>query len=272
MAFTADIRLTRRQPGTSEQQPLWFRSIGRSRVAHAYEALQNLGLFICRQQEVGFRMPSRVAMKQVKFQRIGGLSPGVVIKAVAVRAADSDDYVDAILPTPTLAAGSNAYELLLGGLDGRREVSASKTRSKASKVKTRQQSPAGATQERAVDSTPAEQPLHDSNDASSSDDRSGGATDQPEDVPEVTDQAVADFFTNHFDSSSKVPADDGQTSSTWKDVPGSFPDWPGTSWLTTGQSLPQVCSLLCGGGYMQQFQELVTTAMCTQLCLLVNFV
>ncbi|KAL3145860.1 hypothetical protein ABBQ38_015229 [Trebouxia sp. C0009 RCD-2024] len=201
-------------------------------------------------------MPSRVAMKQVKFQRIGGLSPGVVIKAVAVRAADSDDYVDAILPTPTLAAGSNAYELLLGGLDGRREVSASKTRSKASKVKTRQQSPAGATQERAVDSTPAEQPLHDSNDASSSDDRSGGATDQPEDVPEVTDQAVADFFTNHFDSSSKVPADDGQTSSTWKDVPGSFPDWPGTSWLTTGQSLPQAYGLLSKYGIKARLQTL----------------
>ncbi|KAL3155972.1 hypothetical protein ABBQ32_012964 [Trebouxia sp. C0010 RCD-2024] len=204
-------------------------------------------------------MPSRVAVKQVNFKKMRGSGRGMAIKTAAVQAADSDDDIDAVLPTPTLAAGSNAYELLLGGLDGRREAPASKARSKASKVKTRLGSSAGATQERAVNSTLAEQPLHDSNDASSSDDaddRSGGATDQPEDAPEVTDQAIADFFTSHFDSSSKVLADDGKPSSTWQDVPGSFPDWPGTSWLSTRQSLPQAYGQLSKYGVKARLQSL----------------
>lgn len=163
------------------------------------------------------------------------------VRAAAVQAADSDDDIDDALPTPAVATGRNAYELLLGGLDRLHEAPQSDIRSKVPKVKTRHPSTAGALQERAAGSTPAEQPLHVSNDASSSDDaddRSGGATEEA-DTPEVANQGTADFFSEHFDSSSGAPADDGKASLSWTEASQSRSDWPGTSWLTTGQSLPQ---------------------------------
>lgn len=170
-------------------------------------------------------------------------------KATAVQAVASDDDFDDFLPTPAIAIGSNAYELLLGGLDRLHEAPMSNIRSKAPKVKTRHPSTAGAPQQRAADRTPAEQPLHHSNDASScdddADDRSGGATEEAADAAEVADQGIADFFSSHFDSSSGVPADHCKASSCWTEASQSRSDWPGTTWLTTGQPFPQVCRHNC---------------------------
>lgn len=189
-------------------------------------------------------------MNLVKRKKRGRPGTGVAsihAETVAMQAGNSDDDVDDAFGVPAVAAGSNAYELLLGGLDRLRDAPLSKARSKASKVKIRQHSTAGARQEQAVDSTPAEQPLHDSNDASSSDDaddRSGGATEELEDTPEVAGQAIADYFSTRFDSSSSVSVDDGKPSSACKDIAHPFPAWPGTTWLTSGQALPQVCPSL----------------------------
>lgn len=190
-------------------------------------------------------------MKSQKAQKNGRPGPGLAsqgAKIVAAQAADSDEDFDDFLPAPAVATGSNAYELLLGGLDRFYEAPLSNIRSKPPKVKTRHPSTAGAPQERAADSTPAEQPLHDSNDASSSDDgaddRSGGATEEAADTAEVADQGVADFFSNHLDTSSG-PADYEKASSTWTEASHSGSDWPGTTWLTTGLSFPRVCQHLC---------------------------
>ena len=188
-------------------------------------------------------------MKLLKSRKTGRKGTAVPSDyAKTVQAADSDDEFDDVLPTPAVTAGSsNAYELLLRGLDRLHDAPVPKVRrSKASKVKTRHRSTAGASPERAVDSTPAEQPLHDSNDASSSDDaddRSGGATEEAADTAEVADQGTADFFSDHFDGPSGVPADDGKASSSWTEDSQSRTDWPNTTWLTTGQSLPQVRQL-----------------------------
>ena len=190
-------------------------------------------------------MKSQKACKRV---RPGTGSASQRANAAAVQAVDSDDDFDDFLPTPAVATGSNAYELLLGGLDRLYEAPLSSIRSKPPKVKTRHPSTAGAPQERAADSTPAEQPLHDSNDASSSDDdaddRSGGASEEAADTAEVADQGLADFFSNHFDTASG-PADYGKASSSWIEGSQSRSDWPGTTWLTTGQSFPQVCQHIC---------------------------
>lgn len=189
-------------------------------------------------------------MKSLKSKNIGqprNKTPSTTVKTAAVQAADSGDDFEDVLPTPAIATGRNAYEMLLGGLDRLHEAPVSDIRSKAPKVKTRHPSTAGALQERAPDSTPAERPLHDSNDASSSDDaddRSGGATEEVN-TPEVADQGTADFFSEHFHKSSPILADDGKASFSWTEASQSRSDWPGTSWLTTGQSLPQARQHLC---------------------------
>ena len=189
----------------------------------------------------------------MKSQRAKNIDrPGTALSSqrantAAVQAVDSDDGFDDFLPTPAVATGSNAYELLLGGLDRLHEAPPSNIRAKPPKVKTRHPSTAGAPQEQAADSTPAEQPLHNSSDASSSgddddaDDRSGGATEETADTAEVADQGIADFFSNHFDTSSSFFADYGKASSSWTEASQSHSHWPGAIWLTTGQSFPQVC-------------------------------
>ena len=191
-------------------------------------------------------------MKSSKAQKMGRSGTGQAsqhAKTAAVQAIDSDDDFDDYLPTPAVAAGSNAYELLLRGLDRLPQEPVLNTTSKAPKVKTRPPSNIAAPQGRAADSTPAEQPLHVSDDASSSDDdaddRSGGAMEEPADTAELADQGIADFYSNHFDSSSGGPTDCGKASSRLIEASQSRSVWPGTAWLTSGQTFPQVCQQIC---------------------------
>lgn len=185
-------------------------------------------------------------MKSLKRKR-GDKKPlplsSKVTQAADFSAAASDDDLDDVITVPAVAAGSNAYDLLLGGLERPHNVRRDMT-PKSVKVKTPKTSTVGAPKQPAVVSLPAEQPLHDSDDASSSDDaddRSGGAVLEAAEASDIADEGSADFFKQHFDGSGSDPGFVGHTGpSTWTEAPKSQAPWPGTTWLTTGQPLPQV--------------------------------
>ena len=169
-------------------------------------------------------------------------------------AADDDDLAD-VLAVPAFEAGSNAYELLLGGLE--KYGNARSIVKPTVKVKTRTPSTAGASVPQPTSSASAEQPLHTSNDASSSDDgddRSGGAAEEGAHVSATAAQGRADYFSQQFDTASSdaqtVAGKTGQVPSAWAEASSSLARWPETSWHTTGQPLPQVVGppsqLLCG--------------------------
>ena len=166
-----------------------------------------------------------------------------VAKAAESPAAASDDDLDDVLTAPAVAAGSDAYELLLGGLETPKNVRQD-VAPKTVKVKTPPSSTVGASKQPAVVSLPAEQPLNDSDDASSSgdaDDRSWGAVLEAAQASKAAVEGTADFFKQQFDRSSTDPSPLGYTApSTWTEAPKAQALWPGTTWHTTGQPLPQV--------------------------------
>ncbi len=159
--------------------------------------------------------------------------------------ADSDDDLEDILPTLAVAAGSSAYEALLGGLDRALASRSADVKAKASKVKTQTTSAVGAQPH--PDSTPAEQPLHESNTpASSSDDdgdRSEDGAETPPHIADAVDHTPADFFSQHFGGSTAEldgAQSTGHSLPVWREDSQARCPWPSASWLVTGSSVPQV--------------------------------
>ena len=157
----------------------------------------------------------------------------------------SDDDLDDILPAPAIAAGSNAYDALLGGLDNFALSIRAEIKAKAPKVKTQTASAVGAQQRAQLYNTPPEldESIHAASSSDGDDGRSEVGPEEPQTPTTVAAGVTADFFRQHFDDNAAeaggVQHIDKSTVA-WTEDSQAYSPWPATSWLTTGSSIPQV--------------------------------